>query len=55
MAYDLQVKEFECLLLHGDMEQAERNKVITAFKKQECHLLVRKFDAVKVCQKLPYK
>lgn len=40
VANDLKVKEFECLLLHGDMEQAERNKVITAFKKNECPLLV---------------
>ncbi|KAJ8981175.1 hypothetical protein NQ317_017268 [Molorchus minor] len=37
---DIKVKEFECLLLHGDMEQAERNKVITAFKRKECSLLV---------------
>lgn len=34
------MKEFECLLLHGDMEQAERNKVIMSFKKNECPLLV---------------
>ncbi|XP_044272715.1 ATP-dependent RNA helicase DDX42 isoform X1 [Tribolium madens] len=40
LANDLKVKEFECLLLHGDIEQAERNKVITAFKKKECSLLV---------------
>ncbi|XP_028131448.1 ATP-dependent RNA helicase DDX42 isoform X1 [Diabrotica virgifera virgifera] len=37
---DIKVKEFDCLLLHGDMEQADRNKVITAFKKNECSLLV---------------
>lgn len=40
MAHDLKVKEFDCLLLHGDMEQSERNKVITAFKKNEISLLV---------------
>lgn len=40
VANDLKVKEFDCLLLHGDMEQAERNKVIMAFKKNECSLLV---------------
>lgn len=42
VANDLKVKEFDCLLLHGDMEQAERNKVITSFKKNECSLLVSK-------------
>lgn len=40
MAHDLKLKEFDCLLLHGDMEQADRNKVIMAFKKNECPLLV---------------
>ncbi|XP_030754237.1 ATP-dependent RNA helicase DDX42 [Sitophilus oryzae] len=40
VAKDLLVKEYDCLLLHGDMEQAERNKVITAFKKQEVPLMV---------------
>ncbi|XP_066139521.1 ATP-dependent RNA helicase DDX42 [Euwallacea fornicatus] len=40
VARDLLVKEYDCLLLHGDMEQAERNKVITAFKKQDVPLLV---------------
>lgn len=40
VANDLKVKEFDCLLLHGDMEQAERNKVIMAFKKNDCSLLV---------------
>lgn len=28
------------LLLHGDMDQAERNKVITKFKKQEVNIMV---------------
>ncbi|KAK9885456.1 hypothetical protein WA026_010952 [Henosepilachna vigintioctopunctata] len=40
MAHNLKVKEFDCLLLHGDMEQADRIKVIMAFKKNECSLLV---------------
>ncbi|CAH1180372.1 unnamed protein product [Phaedon cochleariae] len=40
VARDIKLKEFDCLLLHGDMEQAERNKVITSFKKNECSLLV---------------
>ncbi|KAG5670871.1 hypothetical protein PVAND_001104 [Polypedilum vanderplanki] len=40
LASDIQLKEFPCLLLHGDIEQAERNKVITAFKKKECDILV---------------
>ncbi|KAG5899771.1 hypothetical protein JTB14_006106 [Gonioctena quinquepunctata] len=40
VANDIKLKEFDCLLLHGDMEQADRNKVITAFKKNECPLLV---------------
>lgn len=40
IAADLKLKEYECLMLHGDIEQAERNKVITAFKKRECDILV---------------
>ncbi|CAG9864424.1 unnamed protein product [Phyllotreta striolata] len=40
VAKDIKIKEFDCLLLHGDMEQAERNKVIMSFKKNECSLLV---------------
>ncbi|RZF35464.1 hypothetical protein LSTR_LSTR012158 [Laodelphax striatellus] len=35
LASTLTLKEFEVLLLHGDMDQTERNKVITMFKKQE--------------------
>lgn len=34
------MKEYEVLLLHGDMDQAERNKVITKFKKQEVNIMV---------------
>ncbi|KAK9752725.1 DEAD/DEAH box helicase [Popillia japonica] len=40
VANDLKLKEFDCLLLHGDMEQADRNKVIMSFKKNDCSLLV---------------
>ena len=40
LANNLKLKEFEVLLLHGDMDQIERNKVITAFKKQEVSILV---------------
>lgn len=37
---NLQNKDFSVGLLHGDMEQAERNKVITMFKKKEIPILV---------------
>ncbi|XP_029638136.1 ATP-dependent RNA helicase DDX42 isoform X1 [Octopus sinensis] len=37
---NLKSKDFEVGLLHGDMEQAERNKVITMFKKKEVLILV---------------
>ncbi|XP_068208927.1 ATP-dependent RNA helicase DDX42 [Palaemon carinicauda] len=37
---NLNVKEFEALLLHGDMSQFERNEVITAFKKKDKPILV---------------
>lgn len=40
LASTLAVKEYEVLLLHGDMDQAERNKVITKFKKQEVNIMV---------------
>lgn len=40
LAADIKLREFNCLLLHGDIEQAERNKVITGFKKRECDILV---------------
>ncbi|VVC44663.1 RNA helicase, DEAD-box type, Q motif,Helicase, C-terminal,ATP-dependent RNA helicase DEAD-box, conserved [Cinara cedri] len=40
LASTLSVKEYEVLLLHGDMDQAERNKVITKFKKQEVNVMV---------------
>lgn len=40
VAGNLTVHEYNALLLHGDMDQSERNKVITAFKKQESKILV---------------
>lgn len=40
LAHTLTVKEYDVLLLHGDMDQAERNKVITKFKKQEVNILI---------------
>jgi len=33
LAKNLQTKEFECQLLHGDMTQFERNQVLTCYKK----------------------
>uniref|UniRef100_A0A8D8UNV4 ATP-dependent RNA helicase DDX42 n=1 Tax=Cacopsylla melanoneura TaxID=428564 RepID=A0A8D8UNV4_9HEMI len=40
LANSLTVKEYDVLLLHGDMDQSERNNVITKFKRQECRVLV---------------
>lgn len=40
VANSLNVKEFQVLLLHGDMDQTERNKVITQFKKNQVSILV---------------
>lgn len=40
VANSLQVQEYEVLLLHGDIDQSERNKVITKFKKREVDILV---------------
>lgn len=40
VAGNLCVQEYEVLLLHGDIDQSERNKVITKFKKRECEILV---------------
>lgn len=37
---NLQIKEFDALLLHGDMSQYERNEVITAFKRKDKPILV---------------
>jgi len=40
LAGKLKTKDFDVVLLHGDMDQFERNKVINAFKKQEIPVLV---------------
>ncbi|XP_071446281.1 ATP-dependent RNA helicase DDX42 [Hetaerina americana] len=40
LANNLKLKEHEVVLLHGDMDQTERNKVITQFKKNEVQILV---------------
>lgn len=40
LAAKLKSKDFDVLLLHGDMDQFERNKVINAFKRQEVPVLV---------------
>ncbi|RWS24842.1 ATP-dependent RNA helicase DDX42-like protein [Leptotrombidium deliense] len=40
LANNLKVRQYELLLIHGDMEQAERNKVITSFKRKEVAILV---------------
>ncbi|XP_045596007.1 ATP-dependent RNA helicase DDX42 isoform X3 [Procambarus clarkii] len=40
LSKNLVIKEFEALLLHGDMSQFERNEVITAFKKKDKPILV---------------
>lgn len=40
LAAKLKTKDFEVVLLHGDMDQFERNNVINAFKKQEVPILV---------------
>ena len=37
---NLKLKEIDALLLHGDMDQMERNKVILGFRKKECDILV---------------
>jgi len=40
LSASLQVREMSVALLHGDMDQSERNKVITSFKKKEVEILV---------------
>ena len=40
LSKNLKTKEFECMLLHGDMSQYERNDVITGFKKATTPILV---------------
>lgn len=40
VAGNLKVQEYDVVLLHGDIDQAERNKVITKFKKREVSIMV---------------
>lgn len=40
VANNLSLKEFDVVLLHGDMDQSDRNKVITKFKKKEVEIMV---------------
>lgn len=40
VATNLQVQQYDVVLLHGDIEQAERNKVITKFKKRDVDIMV---------------
>lgn len=40
VAANLKVQEYDVVLLHGDIDQAERNRVITKFKKREVEIMV---------------
>ena len=40
LSASLQTRELSVALLHGDMDQIDRNKVITSFKKKEVDILV---------------
>ncbi|RUS76863.1 hypothetical protein EGW08_015373 [Elysia chlorotica] len=40
LAANLKARDFELGLMHGDMSQAERNEIISAFKKKEFSILV---------------
>ena len=40
LANNLKTRDFSLLLLHGDMDQIERNKVITSFRHKEVDILV---------------
>ncbi|KAI1286121.1 ATP-dependent RNA helicase DDX42 [Halotydeus destructor] len=40
LAMNLAMKQFEALLIHGDMGQASRNEVISAFKRKDKPILV---------------
>lgn len=40
VAQNLRVQEYDVVLLHGDMDQADRNKVITQFKRNEVPIMV---------------
>ncbi|XP_055631802.1 ATP-dependent RNA helicase DDX42 [Toxorhynchites rutilus septentrionalis] len=40
VANNLKLKEYDPVLLHGDMDQADRNTVITQFKRREVDIMV---------------
>ncbi|XP_064613626.1 ATP-dependent RNA helicase DDX42-like [Liolophura sinensis] len=40
LATNLRARDFQVVLLHGDMDQMERNKVITSFKKKDVSIMV---------------
>lgn len=40
LAEQLKLQQIESLLFHGDMDQVERNRVITAFRKKEVDIMV---------------
>ncbi|XP_055686439.1 ATP-dependent RNA helicase DDX42 [Lutzomyia longipalpis] len=40
VANNLKLKEYDPVLLHGDMDQADRNRVIMMFKKREVDIMV---------------
>lgn len=40
VAENLRVQQYDCALLHGDMDQADRNRVITRFKRAEVPIMV---------------
>lgn len=40
VASSLRLAEYDPVLLHGDMDQSDRNTVITRFKRRECDIMV---------------
>lgn len=40
VADNLKVQQYECALLHGDMDQADRNRVIMQFKRGDVQIMV---------------
>ncbi|XP_052565046.1 ATP-dependent RNA helicase DDX42 [Culex pipiens pallens] len=40
VASSLRLAEYDPVLLHGDMDQSDRNMVITRFKRRECDIMV---------------
>lgn len=46
---NLRLREIDAFLLHGDMDQIDRNKVIGAFRKKEVDILVATDVAGNLC------